>query len=193
MPSTLSNSSNRASGSRIGRSHLFMKGENRDAAPKRQTPKSLRVCGLDPHLAASTDHDHRVHRGEHPIRILGKVLVARGVEQIDLGNCGSRNCRTVLETEMPRCLSSSIQSLVVARAFFLAVTDPANCTAPPYNRSFSVRVVFPASGCEMMAKVRRLWISAIARKRAGYSGKSCEDASSCTRWASHLPLSPPTT
>ena len=25
--------------------------------------------------------------------------------------------------------------------------------APPYSRNFSVRVVFPASGCEMIAKV----------------------------------------
>ena len=27
-----------------------------------------------------------------------------------------------------------------------AVTEPANCTAPPYKRNFSVNVVFPASG-----------------------------------------------
>src|SRR3954471_19977161 len=37
--------------------------------------------------------------------------------------------------------------------------------APPYRRSFSVSVVFPASGCEMIAKVRRraasaaMWLS----------------------------------
>src|SRR3954470_6167243 len=31
--------------------------------------------------------------------------------------------------------------------------------APPCSSSFSVRVVLPASGCEMMAKVRRLAIS----------------------------------
>src|SRR4051794_33326257 len=31
--------------------------------------------------------------------------------------------------------------------------------APPNSRSFSVKVVLPASGCEMMAKVRRRSIS----------------------------------
>ena len=63
--------------------------------------------------------------------------------------------RTVEDTEMPRCFSSSIQSDVVARWFLRAVTEPASCTAPPYRSSFSVSVVLPASGWEMMAKVRR--------------------------------------
>src|SRR5579863_4664585 len=57
--------------------------------------------------------------------------------------------------EMPRFFSSSIQSEVVARWFLRAVTEPANWTAPPYKRSFSVKVVLPASGCEIIAKVRR--------------------------------------
>src|SRR5215467_12439508 len=60
---------------------------------------------------------------------------------------------------MPRWRSSSIQSEVVARWFLRAVTEPANCTAPPYKRNFSVKVVLPASGCEMIAKVRRREIS----------------------------------
>jgi hypothetical protein len=55
---------------------------------------------------------------------------------------------------MPRFFSSSIQSDVVARWFLRAVTEPASCTAPPYSSSFSVNVVLPASGCEMMANVR---------------------------------------
>src|SRR6266436_6029222 len=61
--------------------------------------------------------------------------------------------------EMPRFRSSSIQSDVVARWFLRAVTEPASCTAPPYNSNFSVNVVLPASGCEMIAKVRRREIS----------------------------------
>src|SRR5882724_6149328 len=60
---------------------------------------------------------------------------------------------------MPRFFSSSIQSDVVARWFLRAVTEPASCTAPPYNSNFSVNVVLPASGCEMIAKVRRREIS----------------------------------
>ena len=38
-------------------------------------------------------------------------------------------------------------------------TEPARLIAPPYSRNFSVSVVLPASGWEMMAKVRRLSIS----------------------------------
>jgi len=36
------------------------------------------------------------------------------------------------------------------------LTVPASWIAPPKSSSFSVSVVLPASGCEMMAKVRRL-------------------------------------
>ena len=43
----------------------------------------------------------------------------------------------------------------VGRAAFFAFTVPAILMAPPNNSSFSVNVVLPASGCEMMAKVRR--------------------------------------
>ena len=38
-------------------------------------------------------------------------------------------------------------------------TDPAIWIAPPNSSSFSVSVVLPASGCEMIAKVRRRWVS----------------------------------
>src|SRR5437899_12572704 len=56
---------------------------------------------------------------------------------------------------MPRWRSNSIQSDVVARWFLRAVTEPASWTAPPYRRNFSVSVVLPASGCEIIANVRR--------------------------------------
>src|SRR5208282_4452509 len=39
--------------------------------------------------------------------------------------------------------------------------------APPNNRSFSVNVVLPASGCEMIAKVRRRSTSVTKGDRAG--------------------------
>src|SRR6266550_2465386 len=68
---------------------------------------------------------------------------------------------------MPRFLSSSIQSDVVARWFLRAVTEPASCTAPPYSSSFSVNVVLPASGCEMMANVRRFEISSVMLTKVG--------------------------
>ena len=60
---------------------------------------------------------------------------------------------------MPRCFSMSIQSDTAWRALCLPLTEPAVWMAPPYKSSFSVRVVLPASGCEMIANVRRLSIS----------------------------------
>jgi hypothetical protein len=56
---------------------------------------------------------------------------------------------------MPRCFSISIQSLVAWRLALRAFTLPAIWIAPENSSSFSVSVVLPASGWEMMAKVRR--------------------------------------
>src|SRR5690554_1322549 len=64
-------------------------------------------------------------------------------------------CITEDATEMPRCFSISIQSEVAWRAALRALTEPAMLMAPENSSSFSVRVVLPASGWEMMAKVRR--------------------------------------
>src|SRR4051812_20651784 len=69
-------------------------------------------------------------------------------------------CMTELATEMPRCFSISIQSEVAWRVALRAFTLPAMWMAPAKRSSFSVRVVLPASGCEMMAKVRRRAVSA---------------------------------
>ena len=64
-------------------------------------------------------------------------------------------CITDLATEMPRCFSISIQSEVAWRVALRAFTLPAIWIAPENSSSFSVSVVLPASGWEMMAKVRR--------------------------------------
>ena len=64
-------------------------------------------------------------------------------------------CITDEATEMPRCFSISIQSEVAWREALRAFTEPAIWIAPENSSSFSVSVVLPASGCEMMAKVRR--------------------------------------
>ena len=66
---------------------------------------------------------------------------------------------TELVTEMPRCCSRRIQSEVAWRAALRPLTVPAIWIAPPNSSSFSVSVVLPASGCEMMANVRRRAIS----------------------------------
>jgi len=60
---------------------------------------------------------------------------------------------------MPRCFSISIQSLVAWRDALRAFTEPAIWIAPENSNSFSVSVVLPASGCEMMANVRRRAVS----------------------------------
>src|ERR1700734_729009 len=57
-------------------------------------------------------------------------------------------------TEMPRSRSTAIQSERTRRRSPRALTSPAIWMAPPNSNSFSVSVVLPASGWEMMAKVR---------------------------------------
>jgi len=69
------------------------------------------------------------------------------------------NCMTELVTEMPRSFSSAIQSEVAWRAALRDLTLPAIWIAPPNSSSFSVSVVLPASGWEMIANVRRRRIS----------------------------------
>src|SRR5579863_8084449 len=71
------------------------------------------------------------------------------------------NCITEEVTEIPRCCSKRIQSEVAWRVALRPLTVPAICMAPPNNRSFSVKVVLPASGWEMMANVLRRLISLI--------------------------------
>ena len=66
------------------------------------------------------------------------------------------NCITELVTEIPRCFSISIQSDFAKFPVFFPLTVPAWRIAPPNNNSCSVMVVLPASGWEIIAKVRRL-------------------------------------
>src|SRR5512137_1329126 len=70
---------------------------------------------------------------------------------------------------MPRCFSSSSQSEVAWRAALRPLTVPANWIAPPNSSNFSVSVVLPASGWEMIAKVRRRATSAASGVRDGDS------------------------
>ncbi len=53
----------------------------------------------------------------------------------------------------------------------LPFTEPARLIAPPYNRNFSVSVVFPASGWEMIANVLLFSISLC--KSAKFSPPTC--------------------
>ena len=60
-----------------------------------------------------------------------------------------------MEIEQQRGISISIQSERVARVLARPRTAPAWLMAPEVASNFSVSVVLPASGCEMIAKVRR--------------------------------------
>src|SRR5688572_32144652 len=86
------------------------------------------------------------------------------------------NCMTDEVTEMPRCCSRRIQSDVAWRAALRPLTVPAIWMAPPNSSSFSVSVVFPASGCEMIAKLRRRVISSFAFM-AGRGSRGARDCS----------------
>src|SRR5689334_4870889 len=70
---------------------------------------------------------------------------------------------------MPRSRSIFIQSERVLRRSPLALTWPARLMAPPNSSSFSVSVVLPASGWEMMANVRRRATSSASGERDGDS------------------------
>src|SRR3954468_3532512 len=72
---------------------------------------------------------------------------------------------TDVTTEMPRSRSIFIQSERVLRRSPLALTWPARLMAPPNSSSFSVSVVLPASGGEMIAKVRRRATSSDSAER----------------------------
>src|SRR5262245_61143933 len=79
---------------------------------------------------------------------------------------------------MPRSRSTFIQSLRARRRSPRALTAPASWIAPPKSSSFSVNVVLPASGCAMIANVRRraIWDGKSATMGAVYS----TDAGSAT-------------
>src|SRR5512140_1939345 len=76
---------------------------------------------------------------------------------------------TELVTEIPRSFSSAIQSEVAWRDALRDFTLPAIWIAPPNSSSFSVSVVLPASGCEMIANVRR---RATSRTRSAGKGEA---------------------
>ena len=91
-------------------------------------------------------------------RVNAPALTDCAITDIGLAEWGRKEIR-IAETEMPRCFSSSIQSEVAWREALRARTSPATWMAPPNHSSFSVSVVLPASGWEMMAKVRRRRVS----------------------------------
>src|SRR3954465_1704973 len=80
---------------------------------------------------------------------------------------------TDVVTEMPPSRSTFIHSLAPRRRAPRALTRPPSWIAPPNKSSFSVNVVLPASGCAMIAKVRRFAIC-VGSSGVGMTGQFTE-------------------
>ena len=107
------------------------------------------------------EHLHgAVDRGQGAVGVLPEILVARCVQQVE-------SEPLVLEAHHRRgdrdaaLASTAIQSERARRRSPRALTSPASWIAPANSSNFSVKVVWPASGCEMIAKVRRRKISSV--------------------------------
>ena len=96
----------------------------------RQTSKSLIVCGSTP-LALSMSIT--AASAAASVRyVSSEKSLWPGVSRRFTWWPAYGNCRTLVVIEMPRCRSSSIQSLVVWRLAFRRVfTEPARWIAPP--------------------------------------------------------------
>ena len=81
--------------------------------------------------------------------------MSRGIQNVDTESI-------IFKLQHRRCHgnTSFLFNLHPVRYRMSGCTLPARLMAPPYNRNFSVSVVLPASGCEIMAKVLLLLISA---------------------------------
>jgi hypothetical protein len=161
-------SSSRAKGARPSRSTLLMKvmiGTLRS----RQTSNNLRVCASMPRAASITI---TAESTAVSVRYVSSEKSSwPGVSSRLKVRCPRRsNVITLDVTEMPRCCSIFIQSDRARRCCPRARTSPAAWIAPPNSKSFSVSVVLPASGCEMIAKVRRAGISEEAMMARGLAG-----------------------
>jgi hypothetical protein len=99
-------------------------------------------------------HQRRIDGGQHAVGVLGEVLVARRVEQVDDVLAVQRSASP--RSDRDAALLLDLHPVEVAWRDGLArLHAPAIWIAPPNSSSFSVSVVLPASGWEMMAKVRR--------------------------------------
>ena len=155
---------------------LVDEGDDRNVAEPADLEELSRL-GLDAFRGVD-DHDGGIDRCQRAVGVLGKILVAGCVEQVEYAARRARSACTVEDTEMPRSRSIAIQSERVRRRSPRARTAPAMRIAPPFRSSFSVSVVLPASGCEMIAKVRRARQSAGAAAVSSRAGRSAINVSS---------------
>ena len=124
-----------------------------------QTLKSFLVCASTPLDASMTI---TAESAAISVRyVSSEKSWCPGVSSILIQKFWYSNCNTLEVTEIPLSFSLSIQSETACLAVAFPFTLPARLIAPPYSRNFSVNVVFPASGCEIIANVLLLFISSV--------------------------------
>jgi hypothetical protein len=104
--------------------------------------------------------ERAVGRGQGAVGVLAEILVARRVEQVEgeplmlkaHHRLGDRDATLALDRHPIRAHPPPL----AARLHFARQLD-----RPPNSSNFSVNVVLPASGCEMIANVRRRKISSV--------------------------------
>ena len=108
--------------------HLVDKDHHRSLA---HTADLHEAAGLGLYTFGRVDNDdYGVHRSQGAEGVLSKVLVTRGVEDIDMVVVVVKPM-TEVATDIPRCFSISIQSEVAVLRILLLLTAPATWIAPP--------------------------------------------------------------
>src|SRR6202044_1449557 len=154
--STLSISSSSSIGARPSRSSLLTK-VMMGVSRSRHTSMSLMVRSSTPLAQSMTI---KAESTAVSVRYVSSEKSSwPGVSNRLTTQSSNGNCITEEVTEMPRCCSRRIQSEVACRVALRPLTVPAIWMAPPNRSNFSVSVVLPASGCDMMANVLRRLIS----------------------------------
>ncbi len=133
--------------------HLVDEGDDRNVAQAADLEQLARAR-LDA-LGGVDHHDGGIDRGQRAIGVLGEVLVARRVEQVEDAVAVFERHHRGDDRDAALALDAHPVGARLAPVGLGACTSPASWIAPPNSSSFSVSVVLPASGCEMMAKVRR--------------------------------------
>ena len=158
MPSSCSISSNRSNGIARFAVHLIDKGKNGDMRAMIQTLNSLRVCGSTP-FGRVDHHDGGVRRHQGAVCVLREILVARRIQNIDAVSVVLELHHGRSDRNAPLLFNLHPVGDRMTRRLFPFDRARHGWIAPPYSRNFSVRVVLPASGCEIIAKVLLFSIS----------------------------------
>ena len=109
-----------------------------------QTLTSFSVCSSTPLATSMTTIT--LSTAVKVLKVSSAKSLCPGVSKIFILIPLYSKAKTEVATEIPRCLSISIKSLVAPFLTLFDFTAPASCIAPPNSNNFSVNVVLPASG-----------------------------------------------